>query len=50
MEMFHRLKEEKHVSFLGIAKFGNPLLFYSKNNCNSERKTEEIRWIICYDI
>lgn len=38
MEMFHRLKEEKHVSFLGIAKFGNPLLFYSKNNCNSERK------------
>ena len=38
MEMFHRLKEEEHVSFWGITKFGNPLLFYSKNNCNSKRK------------
>lgn len=38
MEMFHRLKEEEHVSFWRITKFGNPLLFYSKNNCNSKRK------------
>ena len=50
MEMFRHLKEEEHVSFRGITKFGNPLLFYSKNNCNGKRKTEEIRWIICYDI
>lgn len=50
MGMFRRLKEEEHVSFWRITKFGNPLLFYSKNNCNSKRKTEEIRWVICYDI
>ncbi len=38
MEMFRRLKEEEHVSFRGITKFGNPLLFYSKNNCKGKRK------------
>ena len=38
MEMFRRLKEEEHVSFWGITKFGNPLPFYGKNNCNSKRK------------
>lgn len=38
MGMFRRLKEEEHVSFWRITKFGNPLLFYSKNNCNSKRK------------
>ncbi len=50
MGVKHDLKEEEHVSFRGITKFGNPLLFYSKNNCNGKRKTEKIRWIICYDI
>ena len=38
MEMFHRLKEEEHVSFWGITKFGNPVLFYSKNNCKKKKK------------
>lgn len=50
MEMFHRLKEEEHVSFWRITKFGNPLLFIAKITVIVREKTEEIRWIICYDI
>ena len=46
MEMFHHLKEEEHVSFWGITKFGNPLLFYSKNlnvSYHSHEKKDEDR-------
>lgn len=50
MEMFHRLKKEEHVSFWGLLSLVILFFFIAKITVIVREKTEEIRWIICYDI